>query len=172
MLKSVIIAALGLLPVYRDDRGLDESIKRAQLAAIAAAVHKAAPDAETAAFVIAWGSHETNYALRTTLGFCLGYECDPGRVKDGVIARARSPWQIHRGGMSLADWDRMAGFENLEFQARKAVKMSRWALSTCRTRGDERILGAFRVLGGRGCAYPIRGEQARLATFKKLRGIL
>ncbi len=161
MLKTILVA-LALLPRFHEDR---EAVgKVVQENAVAAAVAKVTKDPDEAAFLLAWGDAETHYSLRIHEGRCFKWECDRGR--------ARGPWQAHRNSMTLADWDKMQGVENVDAQARHALKMARWALRECRTRGDARILGAFRLLGARGCNGVLPGEGERLASFKRVRGML
>ena len=161
MLKAVL-AALALLPVFKEDaKGLE---KTAQLTAVAHSVAARARDADEAAFVLAWGDAETHYSLRVHAGLCRRWECDKGK--------ARGPWQPHRNGMASERWARMQGVENTDAQVQHALKMARWALTECHAQGDARILGAFRLLGAKGCNEPLKGEADRLATYKRVRGLL
>jgi hypothetical protein len=161
MLKAVLVA-LALLPRFHEDR---EAVgKVVQENAIAAAIAKVTSNPDEAAFLLAWGDAETHYSLRIHEGRCFRWECDRGR--------ARGPWQLHRNGRSLELWDRMHGVDNVDVQAREALKMARWAMNECRMKGDERILSGFRMLGAKGCHGVLPGERDRLAAFKRVRASL
>ncbi len=162
MTLKAILLALALLPRFAEDR---EAIgKVVQEEHLARAVHKAARNADEAAFLLAWGDAETHFSLRIARGECFKWECDKGR--------ARGPWQMHRNGMALAQWDRMHGLENIGSQAAQAARLARWALSECRAQGDARVLGAFRLLGGKSCTGSLPGEADRLAAFKRTRAVM
>jgi len=171
MTLQAILTALGLLAIFHEDvRGPE---KEAQLNAIAAAVAKVSQTQDEAAFLIAWSNAETHFSLRIAQGDCRRWECDPVRHADGSMTfRARGPWQAHRNGMSDDSWARMTGIENVEHQAEVAARHARWALSACHETGDARILGAFRLLGAKHCDQAMKGERERLATYRKVRGLL
>jgi len=161
MIKAVLVA-LALLPAVPAERGTPE--KLAQETALASALVEFGKDPETIAFLTAWGSAESNFSLRIQRGECHRWECDKGK--------ARGPFQVHRNGKSDEAWARMVGVENTRAQVEQAAKHARWALGVCKLKGDARIVSAFRVLGGRGCEYPLKGEQDRLARFRRARGAL
>jgi len=149
-----ITSALLALPTFVEDRSPDlATAKSAQLKAIAEAIERHARDRREAAFVTAWGWHETAYSLRIGRGACRVYECDKGK--------ARGPMQNHRNGLSQADWDRMHGLENIDFQIAEATRRARSALAQCR--GDVR--GAFAALSGRGCEAKLKDLDKRVETF-------
>ncbi len=158
MLKGILFAILAF-PLYHEDVLVDD--KRAQLEAIAGAVASVAQTPDEAAFLLAWGKAETNFSLRIHRGNCSPWECDGGK--------ARGPWQTHKNGMSEERWLRMIGVENVEVQAEQALRDARWALYAC---PNDRIRGAFRVLAGRACSWPIKGENERFATFNWVRRLL
>ena len=158
MLKAILLAILAF-PLFHEDTQSDE--KRAQLEAVANAVASVSQTPDEAAFLLAWGKSETNFSLRIHRGECKDWECDGGK--------ARGPWQAHRNGMPDEFWDKMIGVENVQAQAEQAVKHARWALHAC---PGDRIRGAFRVLAGRGCQSPLRGENVRITEFKWIRGML
>jgi hypothetical protein len=162
MMFKAILAALALLPLYKEDASGPE--KTAQQTAIAYSLAARTQDPELVAFVIAWGDAETHYSLRVHAGLCQRWECDHGR--------ARSPWQGHRNGMADERWSRMLGIENTDAQVAHALKMAAWALRDCHLEGDARVLSAFRRLGGLGCQQELPGEQKRLATYRMIRGRL
>jgi hypothetical protein len=161
MIKSILLA-LSLLPSVPAERELPE--KEAQMTALAAALVEYGKDPDTIAFLVAWGSAESNFSLRIQRNECRRWECDRGK--------ARGPFQVHRNGKSAEAWDRMVGVENTRAQVEQAARHARWALSACRLKGDARIVSAFRVLGGVGCAYPLKGEADRLERFRKARAAL
>lgn len=161
MTFKAILVALGLMPVWKEDRPVTPEKER-QLSATSAAIHAAAKTPDEAAFLIAWGDAETHYSLRVHAGRCHRWECDRGR--------ARGPWQVHRNAaMSPEQWDKMHGVENIEEQAKVAAARARWAMRQCK--GDP-IRGGFRVLGGLGCQVELKGEGERMAAFKRARAKL
>jgi len=129
---------------------------KASAPAFADAIARHARTADEAAFLVAWAEHESHFQERIVRNDCKRYECDRGR--------ARGAWQLHRGAAGQ-DWDALPG--NLDAQARSAARMARWALRECKA-----PLGAFRRLGGLGCDRALKGEDARMASFKKARGML
>lgn len=159
MIAAILAALLALTPYREDDVGSLE--KRAQLQAIASAIAEFARTPEERAFLIAWGHAESGYSLRVHVGQCKRWECDGGR--------ARSVWQMHRHRLNPEQWARMQGVENTRAQAARAVALARWALRQC---PDDRVRGAFRVLGARHCDQPLRGEADRLATFERTAALL
>jgi hypothetical protein len=161
MLKAVLVA-IGLLPVFHEDVGVPG--KAEQLSAVAAAVSKVARSPEEAAFLLAWADAESHFSLRVSRGECRRWECDRGR--------ARGPWQNHRNGLSAADWDRMHGVENIDFQAERAAKHARWSLRECRMKGDAQIRSAFALLGGKSCSGTLPDIEQRLAAYRRVRGAL
>lgn len=158
MLSAILLAILAF-PIFHEDTQAED--KRAQLDAIANAVASVAQTPDEAAFLLAWGKAETNFSLRIHRGQCNHWECDGGR--------ARGPWQAHKNGMPDERWEKMVGIENVDVQAQQALRHARWALHAC---PHDRLRGAFRVLAGRGCSSPIKGENERVATFKWVRGLL
>lgn len=159
MTLQVVLAAILLLPVFHEDGASPE--KTAQLTAVAAAVAEVARDKDEAAFLIAWGEHESRYSLRIHRGQCKPLECDRGR--------ARGPWQNHRIGMAEDAWGRLVGVEMTRVQAAEAMRRARSALRMCPA---DRIRGAFRVLGGNGCTRALKGENERVETFQRVRAKL
>lgn len=158
MTIKALLVLLAALPTWREDR-FDCPDKLAQRNGIAAAVQAEARTPDEAAFLLAWGQHESAFSLRIGAGRCKPWECDRGR--------ARGPWQLHRDASMTADtWSRMHGLENVPVQAREAAKKVRWALRQCPA---DRVRGGFRVLGGNGCQKALRGEDERVRTFQKIR---
>lgn len=167
MTLKALLVAIGLLPVWKEDRPVTPE-KTRQLESIAAAVHRAAKgDPDVAAMTLAIGFHESAYSLRIGVSDCRGRECDPRRLKDGTREyRARGFFQLHRNGLNDSQWGALLGPESFDAQATEAVRRVRSAIATCRSRG---MLGAFRAYAGRQCDAPLAGEQARLATFQSIR---
>lgn len=164
-----IHAAVLSLPVFFEDRAPELAAAKAeQLKAIADAVRRHARhrdgllDRKLAAFVVAWGWHETTYSLRVGDGRCHKWECDRGR--------ARGPWQVHRLTLPADVWDRMHGLAHLDMQAAEATRRARGALGQCG--GD--VEGAFRALSGRGCTASLKlgDEQKRVETYRRVRARL
>jgi hypothetical protein len=158
MLTTILLAILAL-PIFHEDTEAED--KRAQLEAIANAVAAVAQTPDEAAFLLAWGNAESNYSLRIHRGECNSWECDAGR--------ARGPWQAHRNGMPEERWEKMIGVDNVEVQAQHALFLTRWALHAC---PHDRIRGAFRVLAGRACTSPIRGEAGRVSSYRWVRSVI
>jgi len=158
MLKTILLAILAF-PLFHEDIQTEQ--KRAQLEAVAKSVASVSRTADEAAFLLAWGKAETHFSLRIHRGECRRWECDGGK--------ARGPWQAHKNGMPDDQWGRMIGVENIDVQARQAIRHARWALQAC---PGDRIRGAFRVLAGHGCLSPIRGEKGRVAEFNWIRARL
>lgn len=158
-LKPILLAVMALA-TFREDPP-DSLEKRAQIAAVGSAVAEFAKTPNEAAFLIAWAQAETNLSLRIHVGQCKPWECDRGR--------ARGPWQTHRNGMPEERWARMVGVENTRAQAEQAAGHARWAMRQCP--GDP-IRGAFRRLGGLGCQQSLRGEERRMAAFRRVRARL
>lgn len=150
-------AAVFSLPLFHEDRaGELAETKQAQLKAIADATERHAKGRELRAFVLAWGWHESTFSLRIMAGRCKPLECDRGL--------ARGSHQEHRNGRSQADWDRLHGLENIDFQIASATRRAAGMLAVCGS-----VEGAFRAMTGRGCRAPLPGVEKRVATFEKIR---
>jgi hypothetical protein len=159
MFKAILAASL-TLATYKEDCA-DSPEKVAQMNAISSAVAEFARTPTEAAFLITWGRHETNFSLRVHSGNCRAWECDRGR--------ARGPFQVHRlKSMSDETWDRMRGVENTRAQVEVASKFVRWSLAKCK--GDVRC--SFRLLGGIRRDVPLKGEDARVASFDRMKAAL
>lgn len=163
------LAALFRLPVWKEDRAPEIAwIKDAQLREVDRLVTlEARGDAKVKAFTIALGNHESRYSLRIMRGECRPRECDPRRLPGGKIEpQAIGAWQLHRNGLTDAEWKALHGPASLPAQAKEATKRARGALNTCR--GD--VKGAFAVLGGRGCLGTLPDMHERIETYRKLGG--
>jgi hypothetical protein len=156
------LEALYSLPLYFEDRApQSERLKDEQYRALARATTAAAKDKRELAFLLAWGWHETKFSLRIAAGNCKPWECDRGL--------ARSPWQLHRNGMSAEQWALMQGSENIAHQAEEAARRARGMLAWCGS-----AEGAFRAMTGRGCSASLyrRDATARVATYRRVLGRL
>lgn len=95
------------------------------------------------------------------------HEGDAYVNKDGVrVHRAWGTFQQHKSRLNAE----VFGSNDQLVQARAARKMQLGALAECRSfRGLDPELGMWRVLSGRGCRLPFKGEQARSELAAKLR---
>jgi hypothetical protein len=125
---------------------------------VATAVAKYARTPDEAAFLLAWGTHESHFQRRIIDGDCKKWECDHGR--------ARGAFQLHAGAAG-SDWALLPG--DIDLQAKHAAAMARWAMRTC---PKDPVRGGFRVLGGLGCDRALKGEDARVISFRKARAAL
>lgn len=147
MKLAVILALLNSLPLYREDAKGSE--KTAQMTGIAHAISGEILSDEQTVFLIMWGEFETHYSLRIHSGNCRKWECDRGKAK--------GPWQSHRRPLPV-------GVEYTEIQVADAARHVRWAYRECR--GS--VLGAIRVLAGRGCSHPWPSEYLRERRLREL----
>src|SRR5690348_16392573 len=120
MTFKAILIALALIPQVPSERDTPE--KRAQQTILATELARVS-DRQVLIFLLAWGSHETNFAVRIHAGHCFRWECDRGR--------ARGPWQAHRNGMSEERWAQMRGVESTRVQVEQAARHASWALRQC-----------------------------------------
>jgi hypothetical protein len=123
----------------------------------ASAVAKYARTPEEASLMLSWAEHESHFARRIADGDCRKWECDHGR--------ARGLFQEHRGAAG-AEWSYMLG--DIDAQVRAAARTTRWVLKTCK--GDARC--SFRVLGGLRTDVALKGEDSRVRSFTRVRGML
>lgn len=145
MLQAILSAAIAL--------GAPQSVAPS----LAASVVQYAKTPTEAAFLLAWGWHESNYQARIIANECKRWECDRGR--------ARGAWQLHERAAG-DDWSALPG--SIDAQARSAARMTRWALGRCK--GDARC--AFRVLGGLQPDARLKGEDERVASYERARRAL
>jgi hypothetical protein len=163
MLKAILAIALSLPPT-KYDRDADPDVKSMQLSEVAAAVAAETSDPRVAAFVLAWGWHESKFSIAIGECRCERWQCDARRLPDGKVEfRARGLWQSHRRG--APEWDQMCGPGGIRVQARQAVRHASWSLAKC----DGDIRCAFRRLGGLRIDVPLRGEADRVASFERIR---
>lgn len=169
-------AALGSLPVFHEDR---EAVaeKAVQLDAIAEAVAVNAlppdgiPRREWAALVLAVGYAESTYSLRIHRGECRleKKECDAKRLKSGeLVARAKSPFQMHENLFTRDTWSLMTGIENTAVQVTQASAMLRRGFHTCSRAGVPWQVATINGFAGRKCSAQWRGLGERLATQARL----
>jgi hypothetical protein len=165
-------AAIGSLPTFHEDR--DVAGKSEQLDELAEAVARASsmqtlrPPREWAALVLAIGFHESTFSLRIHRGECnlLKRECDAKRLKDGtLVARARSPWQLHANKLNGDAWPFLTGIENSDLQALEASAALQRGYWTCARSGVPWLQGTINGYAGRMCSATWPGLQARIATF-------
>jgi len=136
--------------VYFEDRN-ERELKAVQLQDLATAIEFAAQEHPPGVSVKDWQAllmavsyAESTWSLRIARGDCKPHECDGGR--------ARSPWQIHRNGMSDQDWEAMQGLANVNFQAEKASAVLRRAFLTCKGSGVPWVMGTLNNYAGRKCS--------------------
>lgn len=150
MTLKAILLALGIL-----------GAPNATAPAVARGVASYARTPEEAAFTIAWGHHESGFSEAIAAGNCAKWQCDARRRADGTIVHlARGIWQSHERAAGSA-WEHLPG--NIDLQAFVAVRHARWALGRCN--GDARC--AFRLLGGLPRDRKLKGEDARVAMYRK-----
>jgi hypothetical protein len=145
MLRAVLAAALAL------------GAPQETASDVASAVLKYARSADEAAFMLSWAEHESHFSARIIACECERWECDHGH--------ARGAWQLHRGAAG-ADWAALPG--NIDAQARAASRMARWSLRACE--GNARC--AFRLLGGLRVDVPLKGEESRIASYRRVQRML
>ncbi len=166
MLKALLAVVLAF-PVFHQDLPKTPE-KDAELEAVATAVHRESKgDPRIAAMTLTIGRHESNYSSRICRSECRGRECDPRRLKGGALEyRARGCFQMHRNGITDAEWAALKGPGTIDAQVKEATRRVRSAFATCKKQG---ALGAIRAYAGRGCESPLKDEAARLATYEGIR---
>lgn len=125
-------------------------------ALLARAITTITPSREWAAFLLTVAVHESALAERLRVNDCRAHECDHGR--------AWGLWQNWRTEGNGDAW----GSPDLTVQAKTAAHLSKQMFNMCKRSGVPFPLGVFRALGGRGCHQPLRGEQARVATYQRI----
>jgi hypothetical protein len=160
MFKTVLLALLSL-PLSIEDRPATPA-KTAELESIAAAVHREARgDFNVAAMTLMLGWHESAFSSRIGRSDCRGLECDPVRKRGKVVGRlARGYFQLHRNGMSDADWAALNGPDSTDAQVKEAVRRVRSAFATCRGEPDE-VKAAIAQFAGAGCKGMVRVPKFR-----------
>ena len=117
-----------------------------------------------AALMLAVAAHESALSARIARGECKSFECDHGL--------AWGLWQRHRNAHNHDQW----GSTDVNVQALDAARALRSAFYTCSPAGKplraDWALATFRVYAGHGCGDPFKGEEKRVATFKRLQGRL
>lgn len=153
--------ALGALPTYHEDRGVDG--KAEQLDQIASAVAgvsrgKPLPPREWSALIFAVGLHESGFSMRIVANNCKPHECDRGR--------ARGFGQNHSNSRNRSDWRDAPG--NVELQAKLVSDALTSAYWTCKRSGVEPVRGTLSAYAGQRCGAEWRGLDARMATLGRL----
>ncbi len=169
-------AAIGRLPIASVDKSVDFATKAAQLEAIAQAVaaeSRTPPTGITprqwAALLLTIGFHESTFSLAVHRGECAHWQCDAHKLKGGGVQyMARSPWQLHENDHTRPVWDQLVGVENTAVQVAAASKMAKVSYYRCSRLRLPMVLATVRGFGGGSCTMPMRGEDARLATFGRL----
>ncbi len=169
-------AAIGRLPIASVDKSADFATKAEQLEAIAQAVafeSRTPPTGVTprqwAALLLTIGFHESTYSLAVHRGECAKWQCDARKLKDGGVQyMARSPWQLHQNDFTRPHWAELVGVQNTATQVAMASKMAKVSYYRCSRLKLPMALATFRGFGGGSCTMPMRGEDARLATFGRL----
>jgi hypothetical protein len=168
-------AAIGSLPVFHEDREAAGKAAQLDVIAEAVAVHAIAPNGiprrEWAALVLAVGYHESTYSLRIHAGDCRleKRECDAKRLKSGeLVARAKSPWQMHENLFTRETWSLLTGIENTPMQVTQASAMLRRGYYTCSRAGVPWQVATINGYAGRRCSAEWRGLGERMATQSRL----
>ncbi|MBA2724262.1 MAG: hypothetical protein H0U56_15520 [Methylibium sp.] len=170
MIPQALLVALGLLALYGEDKTAEG--KAEQLVSIAAAVHEAAAaqkswpgtKRELELLLLTIGHAESGFSMRIGAGEFRRWESDPGR--DGV-ARAHSFWQIHKAAASSEEaW--LAAKTDVRVAAREAARALTRARYVCRGTTGDWLTETLRGYAGSGCRRSFKGEQARVATFRRL----
>ncbi len=173
-------AAAAKLPVYFEDTAPEFAAdKSAQLDAVSLAVARAASmqrirsPREWSALLLAVGFHESTYSLRIHRGDCRleKRECDAKRVKGaGLVARAKSPWQLHENTLNRDSWPHLTGIENTDIQALEASAALQRGFHTCSRSGVHWLRGTINGFAGRRCDARWSGLESRIATYSRLVG--
>ncbi len=142
----------------------EPAVDSAELAHALVAVEK---NEDRLAMLLAIGVHESALRASIARGECGPHECDRDSKTHAI--QAWGLWQQWKNYLNRADW----GNPSLGVQAKWAARQLRGAYARCRDYpgmgGPNLSRAAIRAYAGRGCDQPIRGEDARLATYLKVR---
>lgn len=154
VLEAWALAALNVMPVYKEDVGSTE--KPAQYAMIAKAVTQAALEQrgwggsvkELIAYQLAVVENETHASLRIHRNECnlKKRECDAGR--------AISLFQLHAKPLSSPDvWPKLgfATFESTLLSAKEASRVLVRSRGACSRMEGDKVAMVFTAYAGRGC---------------------
>lgn len=164
-----VLNALQSLPVYKHDRGPEhEQLKGEQRQRVAAAIQSVARDADEAALLLTVGHHESAWSLAIENGVCEEHQCD--RDRQGRV-RAHSNYQLHVSAVSSREaWE--AARTDVAVATQEAAFALRRARGMCRSKQGEPIRMTLTAYAGRGCGGRLPDIEARMKTWKKLRGAL
>jgi hypothetical protein len=175
--QAWVSAAAHSLPVYFEDKAPELADAKAQqldqVATVVARVSMTAPRSprEWSALLLTIGFRESTFSLRVHRGECnlLKHECDAHTVKGiGLVARAKSPWQLHENDFTRPVWDQLTGVENTEAQVMAADAALRRGYWTCARSGAPWLQGTINGFAGKACSSRWPGLVAREATFNRL----
>jgi len=116
-----------------------------------------------AALVVTKGWWESRFVRNVHEGKCRPDECDPIRTPQGIVHRARSPWQIQRTAYSERFWTSMVG------TGFKPTRNAAWVAATILAEGKRRCrsyYGALAWYGVQRCDWS--GAKRRFFTYTKL----
>lgn len=132
----------------------EESVDARELATAIASIPRV--NRQWAALVLTVAIHESSLLARIARGDCKRYECDGGR--------AWGLFQVHRNQANRAVW----GSREISVQTLEGARMLRAAFYTCGGLQPDWQIRTLRAYAGRKCNQPLKGEQERLATFRRL----
>ena len=170
MTLKILILALATLPISKEDRPVTPA-KKAEMDQVAASVFKYSEgNLEVMAMTLMLGQHESAFSSRIGRSECKPKECDPRRVKGKLEHRARGFWQLHKNGLSDAEWAALHGPGTIDAQAKEAVRRVRSAFATCRGEPDW-PRAAIAQYAGAGCrgAHKLKDMNARVKTYSQVR---
>lgn len=126
-------------------------------------------DRKGAALMLTLAIHESGLRESIRLGQYTDQQGDAYKDKDGVIRhRAWGVWQVHVNAHNAGVW----GSPDLKDQARMAARLAAGALARCKKGPAPYPVNVFRAYAGRDCAMPLKGEEQRAETFRKIVGRL
>lgn len=171
MIFKTVLLALLALPVSKEDRPVTPE-KTAELETIATAVHReAAGDYNVASLTLALGWHESAFSMRIGRSECRKLECDPIRKGGKIVGRRARGWfQLHRNGLTEAEWAALLGPDSADAQVKEAVRRVRSAFATCRGEFDV-VKAAIAQYAGAGCkgAHRVPDMRKRIDTYYQVR---
>ena len=127
-------------------------------------------DRECAARLVTMAIAESGLSAAVARSEYKPHEGDSFIDRNGVRQhRAWGTFQQHKSRNNADVW----GSDDLLIQARSARSMQLGALAECRSfRGVLPEVGMWRILSGRGCAFPYSGEDARQQLLARVRRAL
>lgn len=179
-LAAWVLSLVLALPVAKDDRAVDPTVKREQAETVAAAITEAVEgvvDArrwpgearELAALMVVVARYESALALHVHAGDCprrhKPEECDRGR--------ARGLWQQQESSVrSRVKWLLLVGTDeqSTKFAAREAASAlvrARWQCRSLERSGGDWMPLVFSAYAGRGCVGWFRGRDLRVAALRR-----